>query len=295
MNFTPLQSNGRYAQRSSRTAGTGAPYAADPGFGTASPRAAYAGPGQARRASYRTREGVPGASRTAVADVPRSSGGFRSAASAGRGTASVFGRRAARSTAGHASGRSAADSSNEAVASDSPRGRARRASGGSLIRYATDNVVVRAVYALTTGPFRFAFYAAVVLAIGASLYMPLRGWYVAARSEEVKNDLYQAQLESNAAQQAVVDQLLSQDGIKEIARSKLGLVEPGEISGMVVGLGEKDDSDTGASADAADAASSDDSGSDGASDEPWYKSVLDRVFFFSLDDVQGLTTVGSGA
>ena len=199
-----------------------------------------------------------------------------------------------------------------------------RAERGSLIRYATDNAVVRAFNTLTTGTFRFAFWAAVVLIAGASLYFPLRGWYVAERSKDIKNELYEQQLSVNAAAQETVDKLLSQEGIKDIARSKLGMVEPGEVSGVVVGLDEQgaDDADkdaatandtaadpaaekdgegaadAGAGAGKAAQAAEADAATNDAADaqaSPWYQSVLDALFFFSLDDVQGLTTVSSGA
>lgn len=305
MNFTPLQSTGRSAQRSPYSGERRGSYAAS---GTGFSGAAYADAGRAygRGASWR----AEGSGASAAGRV-RAGGGFR-AADAADGRAAAGGspyrasRAAADSTAVLAADPAAYNGPMPAEgAAASFRRRARGAGSGSLIRYATDNVFVRAVYALTTGPLRFAFYAVVAFAVGASLYVPLRGWYIAARSEEVKTDLYQEQSASNAAKQETVDKLLSQEGIKEIARSKLGLVEPGEVSGMVVGLGDEggsaasdgsDAADGGSASDGADAAAGDGSdGADGASAEPWYESVLDRVFFFSLDDVQGLTTVGSGA
>ena len=196
-----------------------------------------------------------------------------------------------------------------------------RTGRASLVRYATDNAVVRAFDTFTTGAYRFAFYAIVVLVAGASLYVPLRGWYVAERSKEIKNNLYEQQLAINAREQETVDKLLSQEGIKDIARSKLGMVEPGEVSGVVVGLDDQKAADedaatandTAASAKgegaASDAASGDEDAQNAAAGAgnakgqdadaqaaaPWYQNVLDAVFFFSLDDVQGLTTVSSGA
>lgn len=309
MNFTPLQSTGRSAQRSPYSGERRDSYAAS-GAGTGFSGAAYADAGRAygRAASWR----AEGSGASAAGRV-RARGGFRAAGAAdGRAAAGGSPYRASRAaadgTAVLAADSAAYNGSMPAEGAASSRRRARGVGSGSLIRYATDNVFVRAMYALTTGPLRFAFYAVVAFAVGASLYVPLRGWYIAARSEEVKTDLYQEQSASNAAKQETVDKLLSQEGIKEIARSKLGLVEPGEVSGMVVGLGDEGGSaasdgsgtaDGGSASDGANSAAGDGSdgadGADGASAEPWYESVLDRVFFFSLDDVQGLTTVGSGA
>ncbi len=310
MKFTPLHTQGRSAQRSAHAPedryGTsrGVPHTASSWENTSYQEASahagapgargwdtaraggYAGAGRAgdsARSGYGARR-ASGSARTARA------GRAERAAATSRGNAAPAGDRAAVSYRRAGRGAAGGGASFERAASGADRDHAGRASANSsLIRYATDNVVVRAVYTLTTGPLRFAFFGVVALIVGCSLYFPLRGWYVAERGREVQGEQYQVQLASNTTDQEQVDKLLSQEGIRDIARSKLGLVEPGEISGMVTGLGESGDADAGS----ADGTGADEQGSagdaDAASDEPWYEYVLDRLFFFSVDDVQGIT------
>lgn len=114
--------------------------------------------------------------------------------------------------------------------------RARSARNGALMRYASDNRVVRALYTITTGPYRVVFYLLVVVAVGASLYFPLRDLYIAHRTGEILRQQYDIRQQYNESLQEDVDQLLSTEGIEDIARENLGLVKPGEIAIDVTGL-----------------------------------------------------------
>ena len=66
----------------------------------------------------------------------------------------------------------------------------RRATGSrrhrsNFMRYAADNRVVQTIYAITTGPWRFAFYGVVAAAIALSVYFPVRDLYAAYRTGDI--------------------------------------------------------------------------------------------------------------
>lgn len=95
------------------------------------------------------------------------------------------------------------------------------------MKYAADNKVVQAIYSLTTGPYRLAFYLAVAAAVILSVYFPVRDLYIAHRTTEIYKRQLEIREEYNEGLQSDVDSLLSTDGIENAARD-LGLVMPGE-------------------------------------------------------------------
>ncbi len=113
------------------------------------------------------------------------------------------------------------------------RARTRRS---NFMRYATDNRVVQTLYAITTGPWRFAFYGAVALAVAVSIYFPARDYYAAYRTGDILSRQLEVREAYNKELEAKVDKLLSTEGIKETARKKLGLVMPGEHAVEVIGI-----------------------------------------------------------
>lgn len=133
---------------------------------------------------------------------------------------------------------------------------------GSLMRYASDNRVVRAIYTITTGPYRLFFYLGVILVVGLSLYFPLRDLYTAHRTGEILRQQQEIRDAYNEKLQGEVNKLLSTEGIEDTARENLGLVKPGETAIDIVGLDEEEPAstegaegdDTAADADAPDAA-----------------------------------------
>lgn len=204
-------------------------------------------------------------------------------------------------------------------------GRSTRTARTNFMKYASDNRFVRTVYAFITGPWRFAFYAAVVIIAAVSIYLPVRDWYVAYRSGDILTRQLAIREAYNESLQADVDKLLSVSGIEETARESLGLVMPGEQSINVVGL-EEDATDESDASDDTDASTDKDAASDDEADEtddadatdeddedatpttsaevaaaeaavvedsPWYIKMLDRIFFF--EGVDGQTIVSSGA
>ena len=195
------------------------------------------------------------------------------------------------------------------------------------MRYASDNRVVRALYTITTGPYRVVFYLLVVVAVGASLYFPLRDLYIAHRTGEILRQQYDIRQQYNESLQEDVDQLLSTEGIEDIARENLGLVKPGEIAIDVTGLddtsgdasaegdatagdegaGATDGTTDGSSADGSGDASSitTDKPSTSAEAEaaeravvdnaPWYVRLLDTIFFFQGTSGQKVASTGDGS
>ena len=188
----------------------------------------------------------------------------------------------------------------ESVSSRSQRGDAARATAArgnrnparshagrrtNFMKYANDNRVVRAIYAITTGPQR-------------DLYVSYRTGDILAKQEAIQQE-YKDGLETE------VESYLSEQGIEEAAR-KQGMVMPGERSITVTGDGSSTDSNSqdSTSSSSADAASSSDSGAlttasqvEAAeqqvyADAPWYVKALDRVFFFS--GVEGQAVVSAG-
>lgn len=128
----------------------------------------------------------------------------------------------------------------EAEGSERARTRATRRSsaGTNFMRYANDNSVVKFLYEVTAGRYRPFFIAAVAIAIFFGIYFPVRDYYVAQRTNEILTEQtairekYQQTLEDD------VNTLLSEQGIKDTARQKFGLVDEGESSVDVTGLDE---------------------------------------------------------
>lgn len=175
----------------------------------------------------------------------------------------------------------------------------------NFMKYANDNRVVRAIYAITTGPQRVLFYAVVACALLAYAYGPVRDLYVSYRTGDILAKQEAIQQEYKDGLETEVESYLSEQGIEEAAR-KQGMVMPGERSITVTGDGSSTDSSSrdSASSSSADAASSSDSGAlttasqvEAAeqqvyADAPWYVKALDRVFFFS--GVEGQAVVSAG-
>ena len=208
----------------------------------------------------------------------------------------------------------------ESVSSRSQRGDAARATAArgnrnparshagrrtNFMKYANDNRVVRAIYAITTGPQRVLFYAVVACALLAYAYGPVRDLYVSYRTGDILAKQEAIQQEYKDGVETEVESYLSEQGIEEAAR-KQGMVMPGERSITVTGDGSSTDSNSqdSTSSSSADAASSSDSGAlttasqvEAAeqqvyADAPWYVKALDRVFFFS--GVEGQAVVSAG-
>lgn len=175
----------------------------------------------------------------------------------------------------------------------------------NFMKYANDNRVVRAIYAITTGPQRVLFYAVVACALLAYAYGPVRDLYVSYRTGDILAKQEAIQQEYKDGLETEVESYLSEQGIEEAAR-KQGMVMPGERSITVTGDGSSTDSSSrdSASSSSADAASSSDSGAlttasqveaaeqQAYADAPWYVKALDRVFFFS--GVEGQAVVSAG-
>lgn len=139
----------------------------------------------------------------------------------------------------------------------------------SFMRYATDNRVVRAIYALTTGPYKVLVIAVVVIAAALSIYFPVRDYYVAYRTSDILARQLELREEYNKRLEADVDQLLSTEGIEAAARENLGLVKPGEKRIDVVGgdeVGDDAESVDGASEDGGTQGGSSSDGTDGSAD-----------------------------
>lgn len=134
----------------------------------------------------------------------------------------------------------------------------------NFMRYAADNRVVQTIYAITTGPWRFAFYGVIAAAIALSVYFPVRDLYAAYRTGDILERQLAVRESYNKTLETEVNKLLSTEGIEDAARRNLGLVMPGEHAVEVIGL-EDEAGDSSGSADASDA-SADQSG-DASGDE----------------------------
>ncbi len=159
------------------------------------------------------------------------------------------------------------------------------------MRYANDNSVIKALYDFTHGTTRPLFIALILIAVGVGLYFPVRDLYVAKRSGEILAQQVKIREEYNESLQKDVDKLLSEDGIKDVATEKLGLVMPGEKKINIEGL----DDDTSAKKDSsqAKAASKVEAAEQKvAQDAPWYIKMLDTVFMFN--GVEGQEVASSG-
>lgn len=170
----------------------------------------------------------------------------------------------------------------------------------NLMKYAADNRVVRAIYDFTTGSTKPLFIALVVLVVAASLYGPVRDCYVAYRTGEVLAKQVALRESYNKSMQSEVDTLLSREGIEDAARSKLGLVMPGETKLTVTGLDDSSSSDS--SSDSSNSSSTSDTitadeleqqENAAINDAPWYIKALDVVFMFT--GTSGQTVTSSGA
>ena len=167
------------------------------------------------------------------------------------------------------------------------------------MKYANDNRVVRAIYAITIGPQRVLFYAVVACALLAYAYGPVRDLYVSYRTGDILAKQEAIQQEYKDGLETEVESYLSEQGIEEAAR-KQGMVMPGERSITVTGDGSSTDSN---SQDSTSSSSADSGALTTASqveaaeqqvyaDAPWYVKALDRVFFFS--GVEGQAVVSAG-
>ena len=148
-------------------------------------------------------------------------------------------RRAARKQAVSASHSTRKSVAGAPVASGSPRakgGKAPRPAQQDLMRYASDNAVVRWLYALTTGPRRYLFYGAVVALVLVGIYGPVKDFYIARRTVMILEEQTAIREEYNETLGDEVGSLMSQEGIEDTARKDLGMVMPGEQTITVEGL-----------------------------------------------------------
>lgn len=217
------------------------------------------------------------------------------------------------------------------VASRSPRarsGKAPRPAQQDLMRYASDNAVVRWLYALTTGPRRYLFYGAVVALVLVGIYGPVKDFYIARRTVMILEEQTAIRKEYNETLGDEVGSLMSQEGIEDTARKDLGMVMPGEQTITVEGLDSEGASDEASAEDpakadsdkdsqplkGADAANKDKTGSNAVATDPskkpmtsaeveaaeravlenspWYWKVLDVLFGF--DGAKGMAVVSTG-
>ena len=176
----------------------------------------------------------------AAAGGRRRFGGRDTAASSAQSAPRAARRKAdaARPSAAQGSARTrAAAGRGSAASARAARTEARR---GALMRYASDNRVVRAIYTITTGPYRLFFYLGVILVVGLSLYFPLRDLYTAHRTGEILRQQQEIRDAYNEKLQGEVNKLLSTEGIEDTARENLGLVKPGETAIDIVGLDDEE-------------------------------------------------------
>lgn len=184
-------------------------------------------------------------------------------AAAGAAGADASSRRPARGASlGERSGASAVD---EERASRRAAYEARRQS--SLMKYANDNRVVRALYDFTSGPYRAVFYVLVVAVIALGVYFPVRDLYIAHRTNGILQEQLAIREKYNESLEKEVNKYLSQEGIEEAAREQ-GMVMPGETPITVQGADQLGDNGQASSQDGSvDGAQSDDAaGADGADD-----------------------------
>lgn len=244
----------------------------------ATPRSA-ANDRRATRASVSPSADVAGAGHSSSASVSeepaaRKVSGFankvRGAVSGGAArvkgaAADASSRRPARgASSGERSGASAVD---EERASRRAAYEARRQS--SLMKYANDNRVVRALYDFTSGPYRAVFYVLVVAVIALGVYFPVRDLYIAHRTNGILQEQLAIREKYNESLEKEANKYLSQEGIEEAAREQ-GMVMPGETPITVQGADQLGDNGQVSSQDGSadgvqsdDAAGSDDTASSG--------------------------------
>lgn len=179
-----------------------------------------------------------------------------------------------------------------------------------FMRYAADSRLIQTIYDLVTGPWRFAFFAAVVLVAALGIYFPVRDLYTAHRTGQILERQLEIREAYNDRLQSEVDKLLSTEGIGEIARSELGLVSPGEHAVEVIGIEDEDAQDGSGGGASSDGSASGD-GSEAAvpeepsnsveveaaeravlDDVPWYIEVLDTIFQYQGVEGQTVTSAG---
>lgn len=168
---------------------------------------------------------------------------------------------------------------------------ARAGRPSSFMRYASDNAAVRFIYAITTGPQRFAFYLAIVAAIVFSLYFPVRDLYVANRAGSIVSKQEAIRVKYNESIKAEVDSYLSKEGIEDAAR-KLGMVKPGEQPITVTGDSAQDGTSATGEATSTDVAKEEQAVYD---DVPWYYQILDKVFLYNSADSQAVSSTGTSS
>ena len=165
-----------------------------------------------------------------------------------------------------------------------------RAIRTNFMKYAADNRAVHAIYEFTTGRTKPLAIALVILAILGGLYGPMRDYYVAYRTGDILARQLQVSERYNKSLQSDVSKLLSKE---DEARSKLGLVMPGEKQLEVKGLdgdSSSDSSDASSSLTASEIAKRE---AEVAAEAPWYIKVLDTVFFYSGVGGQEVSSSGN--
>lgn len=171
-----------------------------------------------------------------------------------------------------------------------------RAIRTNFMKYAADNRAVHAIYEFTTGRTKPLAIALVILAILGGLYGPMRNYYVAYRTGDILARQLQVSERYNKSLQSDVSKLLSKEGIEDEARSKLGLVMPGEKQLEVKGLDGDSSSDSSDSSDASSSLTASEIAkreAEVAAEAPWYIKVLDTVFFYSGVDGQEVSSSGN--
>lgn len=176
---------------------------------------------------------------------------------------------------------------------DTPSRPSSRLSGSDFMHYANDNAVIKAIYDFTHGPQRPLFIGIVVALMLVSLYFPVRDLYVAKRSSDILAKQVEIQQQYKDEQQKSVDKELSEEGVKDMASEKLGMVMPGEIRIDVQGL--DDDSDSSSSKKSSNAKKAAEVAKEienVGKDAPWYIQTLDMLFGFK--GVEGQTVASNG-
>lgn len=228
-----------------------------------SPFADVAGTGHSSSASFVSVSEEPAARKVSgFANKVRgavSGGAARVKGAAAGAAADASSRRPARgASSGERSGASAVD---EERASRRAAYEARRQS--SLMKYANDNRVVRALYDFTSGPYRAVFYVLVVAVIALGVYFPVRDLYIAHRTNGILQEQLAIREKYNESLEKEVNKYLSQEGIEEAAREQ-GMVMPGETPITVQGADQLGDNGQASSQDgSADGAQSDDAAGSG--------------------------------
>lgn len=176
---------------------------------------------------------------------------------------------------------------------DTPSRPSSRLSGSDFMHYANDNAVIKAIYDFTHGPQRPLFIGIVVALMLVSLYFPVRDLYVAKRSSDILAKQVEIQQQYKDELQKSVDKELSEEGVKDMASEKLGMVMPDEIRIDVQGL--DDDSDSSSSKKSSNAKKAAEVAKEienVGKDAPWYIQTLDMLFGFK--GVEGQTVASNG-